>query len=92
MASPFEAPDRDTSSAVVHIVVNDAAILHEASGPLFKCPACFDTFKVSEAFEVGCGQAHRFCIDDIKRHVESRLRSNEIPTCPMCKFPIVHEF
>jgi hypothetical protein len=76
---------------------DDVAVAHRASDsgsePSFKfqCPACLDTFKASQAFAVGCSGAHRFCVDDIKRHAESRLRSNEIPTCPMCT-SIQHEF
>ena len=80
------------NSKEMYMDAGDAAVALAAGEPSFQCPACLDTFRASQAFEVGCAQAHRFCIDDMKRHAESRLRSNEIPTCPMCSYSSMHEF
>ena len=69
----------------------DAALSQQLSEPEFQCPACLDTFKVSDMFTVDCPMAHRLCFEDIRRHVEGRLQRREVAACPLCTDPI-YEF
>ena len=35
-------------------------------------------------YTVPCNKDHRFCYDDIKRHISDELSHNSIPSCPLC--------
>ena len=39
-------------------------------------------------YTVPCKSRHRFCYDDIKRHIKNELSRKLIPSCPLC--PEVH--
>jgi hypothetical protein len=52
-----------------------------------QCPACLDTFPAAELFSAACDEGHRFCREDMQRHVEARLRRRERAACPMCENP-----
>ena len=59
-------------------------ILPSADESWYKCPVCFDDFLLSEMYTVPCNREHRFCHDDIKRHISSELSRKSIPSCPLC--------
>jgi DNA-directed RNA polymerase specialized sigma subunit len=65
----------------------DAALSAELSEPEYECLACMDVFKVSQLYTVDCPSSHRFCFDDIRRHVDGCLQRRQLAACPLCTDP-----
>ncbi|KAL3686091.1 hypothetical protein R1sor_004113 [Riccia sorocarpa] len=54
----------------------------EEKGKMEECPICLETTLQKDTFRVN-GCSHKFCRNCLNRHVETRLKSNQVPVrCP----------